>query len=545
MNSYTRFLDALRDTGCAVDDHGDRADAQSPGHSPADRSLSVYYNRLEGRTAFWPHSARDTQEGVLDDLRLTWRDLYDNPEGARYEYSDGRKVFRSPDKKFHQSGNTHGDQLFRANRLGDADKVYIAEGEHDVLTLEQEGAVATCTAMGAGKADKFDLTPLYGKQVIVVMDRDEAGARHAAQIIDLLAAHAEVSVVQARTGKDAADHVVSGNSLDDFLPVEWAPKRIAIAKLTHAVERMKTMDLEPGLDLVRTTVAESGPKADVGDLHSVYDVLMETWTDIQRPEAERESKVIPTPWANLNRKLAGGLHAGRSYIIAARPGLGKSIWVSTFALSAARQGFCGLVYSLEMPRTELGSRFIADGSTADYGQVVRKRLDNDNLARVSEFLGGVDPRTPLTISDRSSMTLSKIAAEARSFKAERGRLDFIAIDYLQLLKHPERDRQKALTEISREVKILAGELECAIIEVCQLNRGSDKDKRKPVISDLRESGALEQDCDVCILLHHPTNEDGSGTGDVVLIIGKNRTGPLGEVTQPWQGHYARIGEYER
>ena len=98
-----------------------------------------------------------------------------------------------------------------------------------------------------------------------------------------------------------------------------------------------------------------------------------------------------------------------------------------------------------------------------------------------------------------------------------------------------------LTDISREVKVLAGELDVAMISACQLNRGNAKDKRRPELSDLRESGALEQDCDVAILLHHPELPDGSPTGEVELIVAKNRTGRMCTVTVPWRPHYARIG----
>ncbi len=147
---------------------------------------------------------------------------------------------------------------------------------------------------------------------------------------------------------------------------------------------------------------------------------------------------------------------------------------------------------------------------------------------------------PLYISDKSAVTMSRISSEARRQKGTTG-LDFVALDYMQLLKSNNPDRQKALTDISREVKVLAGELDVAMISACQLNRGNAKEARRPMLSDLRESGDLEQDCDVAILLHHPVLPDGSPTGEVDLIVAKNRTGRMCTVTVPWRPHYARIG----
>lgn len=149
-------------------------------------------------------SFADDRDEVLDTLGLTWSDLFDNPKGSRYDYGDGRTVHRSPDKQFRQSGNTKGTALFHADRIASADTVYVVEGEHDVLVMEQVGAVATCTAMGAGKSSKFDLTPLHGKNVIIVQAMDSPGAAHAAQLAELLAPHAKVSVVSPKVGKDAA-----------------------------------------------------------------------------------------------------------------------------------------------------------------------------------------------------------------------------------------------------------------------------------------------------------------------------------------------------
>lgn len=538
MNSFLKFIDALRDAGCTVIERGnDRAEAQAPGHSPADRSLSILYNAAEGRTAFM--SFADDKDQVLDTLGLTWSDLFDNPQGSRYDYSDGRTVYRTPDKKFRQSGNTKGSALFHADRIPAAETVYVVEGEHDVMVLEQAGVTATCTAMGAGKAHLFDLTPLHGKNVVIVQDLDSPGAAHAAQVAELLAPHAKVTVVAPKVGKDAADHITAGHTIDDFTPVDGAEEHMAFATLTRDLERARTMGLADGLELLRNTINKLTPTDSDTELKRVDQLIDEWWEWVEAPNDSGRGRVIPSPWPELNEVLAGGFHAGRSYLFAGRPGAGKSLGLSNFAAHAALTGSRGMLYSLEMSGLEVMSRMLSAGASAEYKQVTRREFDPYNLERIAAFAEEFKP-APLWVSDRSSITFSRIASEARKMKADQG-LDFVAVDYMQLLKSSNADRQQALTAISRETKVLSGELDVVLMSACQLNRENAKHARRPMLSDLRESGAIEQDCDVAILLHHPETHDGFPTGEVELIVAKNRTGPLVTINVPFRPHYARLG----
>lgn len=217
--AFDRVCAAFRDNGLTVVERsGDRADAQAPGHSGADRSVSI--RAIEGRVLMYCHAGEQLDD-VLAAVGLQTRDLFDSPKGSTYRYPDGRQVHRSPDKKFRQSGNTKGSSLFRADSLGDAATVYVVEGEQDVLAVESAGGVAVCSAQGAGKAHLFDWEPLRGRNVVIVADRDEPGRTHAAQVAALLAGTAtSVCVVEAAEGKDAADHLAAGKALDEFVSVE-------------------------------------------------------------------------------------------------------------------------------------------------------------------------------------------------------------------------------------------------------------------------------------------------------------------------------------
>jgi hypothetical protein len=224
MTAYDALLDALRDHGSLVKTNGSRhAQAQCPSHDDTDPSLSV--TGTEGRTLLYCHAGCDTAD-VLAALGLGWRDLYNEPRGdtwATYTYPGGRRVHRKPDKSFPQSfgdKTTTDRTLYHGDRIGDAPLVFVVEGEEDVHAVEAAGGVAVSSAMGAGKAHKADWTPLTGRHVVIVADKDQPGRRHAAQVATLC--HdiaASVSIVEAAVGKDASDHIAAGKTLGDFVPI--------------------------------------------------------------------------------------------------------------------------------------------------------------------------------------------------------------------------------------------------------------------------------------------------------------------------------------
>jgi 5S rRNA maturation endonuclease (ribonuclease M5) len=218
VSAYERLLDALRDHGSTVNDNGHgKAQAQCPAHDDGRASLAI--TRIDGSVLLHCHAACDTAD-VLAALKLELRDLYDKPAGAVYHYPDGRRVHRKPDKTFRQSGNTKGNSLFHADCVGSAELVYVCEGEKDVLAVESVDAAAVCSAMGAGKAARFDWNPLRGKNVVIIADKDEAGRKHAQRIAELLhGIAASVRIAESAVGKDVADHIAAGKTLDELLGI--------------------------------------------------------------------------------------------------------------------------------------------------------------------------------------------------------------------------------------------------------------------------------------------------------------------------------------
>lgn len=250
---------------------------------------------------------------------------------------------------------------------------------------------------------------------------------------------------------------------------------------------------------------------------------------------------IATPWPEVNDMLAGGLHPGRSYLVAGRPGGGKSIACLNIAQEAAEHGKQALVFSVEMGTVELTGRLLAAGARAEYGEIVRRRLSSETNRRVAEYRDSWRG-LPLRIVDRAHVSVEFVQAIARTQKRTVG-LDVLVVDYLQLLTPSDSRtvREQQVAHISRSLKQLSRELGCVVVTAAQLNRGNAKDGRKPGLSDLRESGSLEQDADVVLMLHQSLGDDGEPTGTVDVIVAKNRTGRTGDVELAFRGHQARLG----
>ncbi|CAN5388495.1 hypothetical protein BH10ACT8_BH10ACT8_11280 [soil metagenome] len=230
MTAFQRIVTALEGENSTIRSRGhEKVSAQCPAHEDNQPSLSV--TGIEGQVLLHCHGGCTTDD-VLGALSLTKADLFDNPKGAAYRYDNGRAVVRTPDKRFSQRNTDNAPELYRLAKVRTAvavgQPVYITEGEKDVHALEAEGVTATCSPMGAGKWSKVDPSPLYGADVVVIADQDEAGRRHAAEVIASLAGHARsLSLVAPKVGKDAADHIAAGYGVADFQAPSQRAKPVA------------------------------------------------------------------------------------------------------------------------------------------------------------------------------------------------------------------------------------------------------------------------------------------------------------------------------
>jgi replicative DNA helicase len=252
---------------------------------------------------------------------------------------------------------------------------------------------------------------------------------------------------------------------------------------------------------------------------------------------------VPTGFADLDA-LTNGLHPGQLVVIAARPGVGKS----TLGLDIARacsikHGLGSVLFSLEMSKTEITMRLLSAEARVPLQHMRSGTMTDDDWARLARRMGEV-AEAPLFIDDSPNMTMMEIRAKARRLK-QRNDIRLVIVDYLQLMSGNKKaeSRQQEVSELSRSLKLLAKELECPVIAMSQLNRGPEqRTDKKPQLSDLRESGAIEQDADLVLLLYREDmiERESPRAGEADFIVAKHRNGQTGTVTVSSQLHYSRF-----
>ena len=280
------------------------------------------------------------------------------------------------------------------------------------------------------------------------------------------------------------------------------------------------------------------------DYVSFSEALEETINEIDA-NSNRPDGVygVPTDFIEFD-ELTGGLHGGQMIVIAARPGVGKSTLALDIARSAAiHHQMTTVFFSLEMSRTELAMRVLSAEGKISMGRLKKGDLDTEGWTNLATLQGRIDS-APLFIDDSPNMTLMEIRAKCRRLK-QRNDLKLVVLDYLQLMSSGKKveSRQQEVSEFSRSLKLLAKELDVPVIALSQLNRGSEQrtDKR-PMVSDLRESGSIEQDADMVILLHREDmyNPDSERVGEADMIIAKHRGGPTRTIPLAFSGKYSRF-----
>ncbi len=277
----------------------------------------------------------------------------------------------------------------------------------------------------------------------------------------------------------------------------------------------------------------------------IKDILVESFAELEKLYNQKEPITgIPTGFADLDYKTAG-LHNSDLVLIAARPAMGKSAFALNIATNAAVQAKVPVViFNLEMSKSQLVSRILCSEAMVDSNKVRTGKIEEDDWVKLATALGPLS-EAPIYIDDTPGITVTEIRAKCRKLKMEKN-IGLIVIDYLQLIQGSGKrnsSREQEISEISRSLKILAKELDVPVIALSQLSRAAEqRADHRPMLSDLRESGAIEQDADIVMFLYRDDyyNPDSEKKNIAEVIMAKHRAGSTGTVELLWLGNYTKF-----
>lgn len=316
------------------------------------------------------------------------------------------------------------------------------------------------------------------------------------------------------------------------------------------------------MDLTAERIIHMRKEEEDKGFRKLGNVIMNRLIEIQKMAGENESPMIRSGYSDLDRKL-GGLRKGSLLILAARPGMGKSAFAFNIVQNVSMRGepVPAAIFSLEMSKEEVSTRLMSSQLLLNSAKLNNGTLSEKDWQVIMDHIS-VLYEAPVYIDDRSNMNPIEMLSVCRELKLKVPELGLVIVDYLQLMGgsggRRSENRQQEISEISRNLKIMARELDLPVIALSQLSRACElRNDKRPMLSDLRESGAIEQDADVVMFLYrddyYQRNQDGaenpapdpSDTLRAELIVAKNRHGETGTIELGWTPQYTRFTGYDR
>jgi len=329
---------------------------------------------------------------------------------------------------------------------------------------------------------------------------------------------------------------------------EIVRERGAVRRLLAAGDEITAIATAAGMTLAEKTdraqalVMAAGGESAGEDLVGMDRLAQLLTVDLQQ-RAERGGRPtgLATGFVDLD-EITSGLQRSDLIVVAGRPGMGKTAIALNAGRAIASTGEPALVITLEMPAVQLGHRLVADIGRVSMSKIRKGQLTHDEWHEVSHAMERIRA-LPMRISDAAAPTVMQVRAMARKARREMGGLGVVVVDYLQLMTGSGEHRAEQIASISRGLKALAKELDCVVIALSQLNRALEqRPNKRPVMSDLRESGAIEQDADLILFVYRDEiyNPNSADAGTAELILGKHRNGPLGTVRLAYLGENVRF-----
>ncbi len=312
----------------------------------------------------------------------------------------------------------------------------------------------------------------------------------------------------------------------------------------------QTQEVEDIMDVAEKKIFNVMQRKNQKGYSSMKDILVESFTQLEELYNRKQHITgVPTGFADLDYKTAG-LHNSDLILVAARPAMGKSAFALNIASNAAvRANVPVAIFSLEMSKEQMGNRILCSEAMVDSNKVRTGKIEDEDWAKLAMASGELS-ESQIFIDDTPGISIMEIRAKCRKMKLEKN-IGLVVIDYLQLVQGSSKkggSREQEISEISRSLKILAKEINVPVIALSQLSRAPEqRPDHRPMLSDLRESGAIEQDADIVMFLYRDDyyNEESEKKNIAEVIIAKHRAGSTGTVELLWLGNYTKFANIEK
>ena len=312
----------------------------------------------------------------------------------------------------------------------------------------------------------------------------------------------------------------------------------------------ETEEVDKILDKAEKEIFDLSQRKNVAGYSAMKDILVESFAELEKLYNQKGHITgVATGFSDLDYKTSG-FHGSELIILAARPAMGKSAFAINIATNAAVQNKIPVaIFNLEMSKEQIGNRVLCSEAMVDSNKIKTGQLEDSDWMKLVSTLGILSD-APIYVDDTPGISIMEIRAKCRKLKIEKN-IGLVVIDYLQLIQASGKrngSREQEISEISRSLKILAKELDIPVIALSQLSRGAEKrDEKRPMLSDLRESGAIEQDADIVIFLYRDDyyNENSEEKNVAEIIMAKHRGGATGTVKLAWMPSYTKFANLER
>ena len=350
------------------------------------------------------------------------------------------------------------------------------------------------------------------------------------------------------------DKVPTTSNVDKYIKiVEEKSLLRSLIKTANDIIKLgydETQDVEFLMDQAEKKIFDTIQSRNQKGYSSIKDILVDTFTQLEQLYNQKQHITgVPTGFADLDYKTAG-MHGSELILVAARPAMGKSAFALNIATYAATRGNAPVaIFSLEMSKEQMVNRILCSEAMVDSNKVRTGKIDDEEWGKLADA-SGILSESKIFIDDTPGISIMEIRAKCRKLKLEQN-IGLVVIDYLQLIQGSGKrgaSREQEISEISRSLKILAKEINVPVIALSQLSRAVEqRPDHRPMLSDLRESGAIEQDADIVMFLYRDDyyNEESEKKNIAEVILAKHRAGSTGTVELLWLASYTKFANIER